>query len=217
MPASHSDISVDLQGSLTAQKRACMLLSIYYLMVNRATLLVLQPLQMLQTCPLLSMEWIWTCGLAHDHQLAQCSLDFRSTKRALFEVLSTKLSTKRRKNEGRSKALNPNFTSTKLSALLCFLKWFLCFDGPYTGFILIYPHWFLLYPFYKVCWLRVVLFSHSALTHTHRFQTLSWTRSNNWKAKICTMSPLTGENWWKKEDEMKKNWVVRLLTMEKAW
>ena len=33
MPASHGDISVDLQGSLTAQKRACMLLSIYYLMV----------------------------------------------------------------------------------------------------------------------------------------------------------------------------------------
>ena len=33
MTASHGDISVDLQGSLTAQKRACMLLSIYYLMV----------------------------------------------------------------------------------------------------------------------------------------------------------------------------------------
>ena len=31
------------------------------------------------------------------------SLDFRSTKRALFEVLSTKSSTKRRKNEGRWK------------------------------------------------------------------------------------------------------------------
>ena len=74
----------------------------------------------------------------------------------------------------------------------------LCFDGPYTVFILIYPHWFLLYPFKKVCWLRVVLFSHAALTHTHRFQTLSWTRWNDWKANICTMSPLTGENWWKK-------------------
>ena len=33
MPASHGDISVDLQGSLKAQKTACMLLSIYYLMV----------------------------------------------------------------------------------------------------------------------------------------------------------------------------------------
>ena len=32
MPASRSDISVDQQGSLTAQKRARMLLSIYYLM-----------------------------------------------------------------------------------------------------------------------------------------------------------------------------------------
>ena len=81
---------------------------------------------------------------------------------------------------------------------LCFLKWFLCFDSPYTVFILIYPHWFLLYSFYKVCWLRVVHFSHAALTHTHRFQTLSWTKCNDWKAKICTMSPLTGENWWKK-------------------
>ena len=29
---------------------------------------------------------------------------------------------------------------------LCFLKWFLCFDSPYTVIILIYPHWFLLYP-----------------------------------------------------------------------
>ena len=34
--------------------------------------------------------------------------------------------------------------------------------------------------FYKVCWLRVVLFSHAAHTHTHRFQTLSWT----WDAMI---------------------------------
>ena len=33
-------------------------------------------------------------------------------------------------------------------------------------------------PFYKVCWLRVVLFSQTALTHTHRFQTPSWTRWN---------------------------------------
>ena len=34
-----------------------------------------------------------------------CSLDFGSTKRAPYEVLSTKASTKRRKNEGRSQAL----------------------------------------------------------------------------------------------------------------
>ena len=35
----------------------------------RATLLVLQSLQnlMLQIYPLLSVEWIWTCGLAHLH------------------------------------------------------------------------------------------------------------------------------------------------------
>ena len=82
-------------------------------------------LSKLQICPLLSMEWIWTCGLAYHHHLAQCSLDFRSAKRALFEVLSTRSSTKRRKNEGRSigKALNP--TSTKLSAIvttLCVLN-----------------------------------------------------------------------------------------------
>ena len=34
---------------------------------KRATPLVLQPLQLFQICPLLSMEWIWTCGLAHHH------------------------------------------------------------------------------------------------------------------------------------------------------
>ena len=73
--------------------------------------------------------------------------------------------------------------------------------------ILIYPHWFLLYPFDKVCWLRVVLIFNAAFTHAHRFQTLSWTwwtRCNDWKAKNCTMS-LTGENWWKKHDEMENN------------
>ena len=59
--------------------------------------------------------------------------------------------------------------------------------------------------YYKVCWLRVVLFSHTALAHTHRFQTLSWTRWSDWKAKICTMSPLTGENWWKKAGWNGKN------------
>ena len=90
------------------------------------------------------------------------------------------------------------FHLTCICKPLCFLKWLLCFDGPYTVFILIYPHWSLLYPLYKVCWLRVVLFSNAALTHTHRFQTLSWTRCNDWKAKICTISPLTGENWSKK-------------------
>ena len=82
----------------------------------------------------------------------------------------------------------------------------LCFEGPCTVFILIYPHWFLLYPFKKVCWLRVVLFSHAALTHTHRFQTLSWTRWNDWKANLKFVQchhwlVKIGE---KKQDEMKK-------------
>ena len=108
MPASHGDISVDLQGSLTAQKRACMLLSIYYLMVKSCntfgvatspnvadlstSFIGIMNLNM-WSCPMMIIIW---------HSIV-CSLDFRSTKRALFEVLSTKSSTKRRKNEGRSK------------------------------------------------------------------------------------------------------------------
>ena len=63
---------------------------------------------------------MWSCT-SSSLFLAQCSLDFRSTKRALFEVLSTKSSTKRqkKKKQGTLKALlNPNFTSTKLSALV---------------------------------------------------------------------------------------------------
>ena len=61
---------------------------------------------------------MWSCT-SSSLFLAQCSLDFRSTKRALFEVLSTKSSTKCQKKQGTLKAvLNPNFTSTKLSALV---------------------------------------------------------------------------------------------------
>ena len=56
--ASHSDISV--QGFVTAQKEHVgpTLLSIYsyYLMDISCNTLVLQPLQLLQICPLLSME-----------------------------------------------------------------------------------------------------------------------------------------------------------------
>ena len=63
-----------------------------------ATLLVLRPLQMLQICP-----HIFQMRSCYNHHLAKCSLDFRSTRRALFKVLSAKSNTKRRKNEGRSK------------------------------------------------------------------------------------------------------------------
>ena len=56
---------------------------------------------------------------------------------------------------------------------LFFLKGFICFNCSYTAFILIYPHCFLLYPIYKLYWLRVILFSHATLTYTQRFQTLS--------------------------------------------
>ena len=41
----------------------------------------------------------------------------------VFEILSTKSSTKRRKKWGTQKALNPNFTSTKLSALAANSVW----------------------------------------------------------------------------------------------
>ena len=57
----------------------------------------------------------------------------------------------------------PPFSSKDLSVLMVLA----------AVFILIYPHWFLLYPFYKVCRHCVVLFTHSAHTHTHRFQRLS--------------------------------------------
>ena len=101
MTTSHGDISVP--GSLTAQREHARFCWSTWSWPYCATPSVLQPLQMLQIYPLLSLEWIWICGLAHHHHLAWCSLDFRSTKGALFEVLSTKSSTKCRKNEGRSK------------------------------------------------------------------------------------------------------------------
>ena len=41
-----------------------------------------------------------------------------------------------------------------------------CFDGPYTVFILIYPHWFLLYPFKKSVGL-VSFFSPMQHSHIH--------------------------------------------------
>ena len=98
-----------------------------------------------------------------------------------------------------------------------FLKWFLCFDGPYTVFILIYPHWFLLYPFKKSVGL-VSFFSpmqhshiHTVFKHYHEqdgmIEKRKFVQCHHWLVKI-------GE---KKQDEMGKKWVVRLLTMEKAW
>ena len=75
MTASHGDISV--QGSLTAQKEHAHFSWSATWWSYRATHLVLQPLQMLQIYPLLSIEWIWTCGLAHHHHhVALCLLDF---------------------------------------------------------------------------------------------------------------------------------------------
>ena len=74
MTASHGDISV--QGSLTAQKehaRFCRssTTSRSTWWSYRATWfgVATSPGQMLQIYPLLSMEWIWTCGLAHRHHL----------------------------------------------------------------------------------------------------------------------------------------------------
>ena len=60
--------------------------------------LVLQPLQMLQICPhIFEVLPLSSFGIVF--------VGFQEPKRALFEVLSTKSSTKRRKNEGRSKHL----------------------------------------------------------------------------------------------------------------
>ena len=101
-------------GLANYAKRECVLLSICYLMVilHGATFLVLQLAtspNVAVICPLLSnsMEWILTCAVMwswpSSSSFGIVLVDFRSTKRALFEVLSTKSSTKRRKNEGRSK------------------------------------------------------------------------------------------------------------------
>ena len=65
LTASHGDILV--QGSLTAQEEHARFYRSTAWWSNRETLLVLQPLQMLQICPLLSMpgmEWLRTRGLA---------------------------------------------------------------------------------------------------------------------------------------------------------
>ena len=101
---------------------------------------------------------------------------------------------------------------------LCFLKWFICFDYPYTVFILIYPHRFLLYPVDKVCWLRVVLISHAALPHKWHtvfkaIMNMMNTMIEKQKIVQCHWLVKIGE---KKQDEMEKNWVLRLLTMEEA-
>ena len=88
---------------------------------------------------------------------------------------------------------------------LCFLKWFLCFDGPYTVFILIYPHWFLLYPFKKSVGF-VSFFSpmqhshiHTIFKHYHEqdgmIEKQNFVECHHWLMKI-------GE---KKQDEMEKN------------
>ena len=75
-----------------------------------------------------------------------------------------------------------------LGSALCLVRKVLPTARGSTAFTLICSHCFLFRPHNKLCWLRVVLFSHAALTHTYRFQTLSWTRCNDWKAKIRTMS-----------------------------
>ena len=113
LTASHGDILV--QGSLTAQKEHAR----FYLSTawwsNRATLLVLQPLQMLQICPLLSMPdngmtpntWScpgiiiirhsvrWISGAVNEHYLmfwapnraqsAEKTRDAQSTKSKFYE------------------------------------------------------------------------------------------------------------------------------------
>ena len=112
MPASHSVISVDLQGSLTAQKRACMLLSIYYPMViscntfgvatspNVADLSISFNGMNLNTwsCPWSSLFWHsvrWLSGALNEHYLkfwalnralnAEKTRDAQSTKSKFYE------------------------------------------------------------------------------------------------------------------------------------
>ena len=122
LPASHGDILV--HGSLTAQKEHArfLVLSIYCLMVKSWNTfgVATSPNVADLSTSLNAGQWNDSEHVVlprHHHHSALCSLDFRSTKRAQSDVLSNKSSTKRRKKRGTLKALNPSFTSTKLSTL----------------------------------------------------------------------------------------------------
>ena len=88
-------------GLPNCAKRACTILSIYYLMVISCNTFGVATSPNVADLSTSSIEWIWTYGLAHVIIWHSVRWIFRSTKRALFEVLSTKSSTKRWKNEGR--------------------------------------------------------------------------------------------------------------------
>ena len=95
-------------GLANCAKRACTLLSIYCLMVKSCNTfgVATSPNVADLSTSLNAGQWNDSEHVVlprHHHHSALCSLDFRSTKRALSDVLSTKSSTKRRKNEGRSK------------------------------------------------------------------------------------------------------------------
>ena len=96
------------------------------------------------------------------------------------------------------------FISREFANPLCFRKWFLCFDGPYTVFILIYPHWFLFYPFTKS--VGFVLFS-SPMQHSHIYTVFK--HYNEQDAMIEKQKFVQCHHWLvkrgeKKQDEMKK-------------
>ena len=98
---------------------------------------------------------------------------------------------------------------------LCFLKRFLCFDGPYTVFILIYPHcnWFLLYPFYKVYLLRRSFLPCSTHTCTPFSNTImnktEWLKSKN----VYNVST----DWWKLVKKSRMKWEKNELCGYLQW
>ena len=101
---------------------------------------------------------------------------------------------------------------------LCFLKWIIRFDGLYTVFIFSFIH---IGFFFTLLTKSVGFVSFlSPMQHSHIHTVFKHYNEhdehNDWKAKKL----YNVTDWWKlvkkKQDEMEKNWVVWLLTMEEA-
>ena len=119
LTASHGDILV--QGSLTEQKEHARFYRSTAWWSNRATLLVLQPLQMLQICPLLSMPDngktpnMWSCpGIIIIRHSVRWISGALNEHYLMFWALNRALSAEKTRDAQSTKS---RFTSTKLSTL----------------------------------------------------------------------------------------------------
>ena len=107
------------------------------------------------------------------------------------------------------------FLSYAFANPLCFLKWFLCFDGPYTGFI-----WFIHIDFFFTLFTKSVGFVSffSPMQHSHIHTVFKHYHEQDAMIEKQNLYNVTND-WWKLVKKggwnEKKKWVVRLLTMEK--